>query len=335
MLVTLLACANDNDQLREDPEGETIAAVKDYVTDELGALASSAGSICEAAPAPAADGWSAAADGAAIDASRAAWHDTRAHYERIEGAIAVLFPDLDVSTDQRYDGFLAEGPDDDPFDAEGVVGVHAIERILWADAIPSYVVAFESGLPGYVPAAFPATEAQAIGYRDALCARLVTDTEEMSTRFAPLALDLAAAYGGVVGSMGEQVEKVSLATTGEEESRYAQHTAADMRANLEGGLAIYRTFAPWIREQDGGPAADAAVEDGFARMTAALDAIPGDAIPAVPEAWNPDAPAPSDLETPYGALWSVVGAESDPESADSLVSAMVDAAALLGIAVSP
>jgi iron uptake system component EfeO len=335
-LAAIAACDNDNDKLLDDPEGDTIAAVKVYVGDELDALSASAEAICAAAPAPDADGWDAATDAAAIDASKAAWHDARVHYERIEGAIAVLFPDLDVSTDQRYDGFLLDaGPDDDPWDGEGVTGVHAIERVLWADAIPSYVVDFESAIPGYWVAAFPADEAEATGYRDALCQRLVDDTIEMTTRFEPLALDLAAAYGGVVGSMGEQVEKVSLATSGEEESRYAQHTAADMRANLEGGRAIYETFQPWILDQDGGAAADDAVVAGFDRVVAALDAVPGDAIPSVPADWNPDAPEPDDLVTPYGELWAVVQTESDPESADSLVTAMVDAAALLGITVVP
>ena len=74
----------------------------------------------------------------------------------------------------------------------------------------------------------------------------------MSIRFEPLALDPAAAYGGVVGSMHEQVEKLSLALTGEEESRCAQHTAANMRADLEGGQAIYDAFHGWVVTGDYG-----------------------------------------------------------------------------------
>jgi len=105
-----------------------------------------------------------------------AWVDVRDGYERVEGAIAVLFPDLDVSADQRYDYFIATGPDDDLFDGEGVTGDHAIERIAWADRAPRSVVMFESGLPYYSPAAFPADDAQAAAFRDELCQRFVDDT---------------------------------------------------------------------------------------------------------------------------------------------------------------
>ncbi len=155
----------------------------------------------------------------------------------------------------------------------------------------------------------------------------------MGARFEPLALDAAAAYDGVVGSMMEQVEKVSLAQTGEEESRYAQHTAADMRANLEGGRGIYDRFSEWVQSKDGGVEVDRAVYDGFDRMQLALDSIDGESIPAVPATWNPDAPSEADLATPYGQLWSVVQTESDPEADGSVVSAMAEAGALIGIEV--
>jgi iron uptake system component EfeO len=111
------------------------------------------------------------------------------------------------------------------------------------------------------------------------------------------------------------VEKISLAQTGEEESRYAQHTAADMRANLEGGREIYGQFSEWVRSTDGGADVDDAVYAGFDRMQAALDAIPGESIPPVPATWNPDAPS-DDLATPYGQLWSVVQVESIRQPTD-------------------
>ena len=317
---------------QEEGEATAVLAVKDYVSVELSALAGASEVVRDSAPTPDADGWDGASE---LTASRAAWHDARVSYERVEGAIAVLFPDLDASTDERYDGFLGEGPDADLFDGEGVTGVHAIERILWADAHPAWVVDFESALTGYTVAAFPATEAEATDYRDALCQRLVDDVDEMSTSFEPLALDAAAAYGGVVGSMAEQVEKVTLAATGEDESRYAQHTLADMRANLEGGLAIYEAFAPWIAEQDGGEALDAEVRDGFARVDAAYGALSGDALPAVPATWNADAPSAADLATPYGELYTLLADETDPAATGSLVERMVAAADLVGIEIVP
>ena len=145
-----LACSGDNDKL--DLEQNAIAGVKQYVGDELAALAASGDALVAAAPAADADGWSAGTDAAAVDEVRSHWKTTRIHYERVEGAIAVLFPDLDVSTDERYDGFIEEGPDANLFDGDGATGVHCIERILWADSHPPAVVAFESALPNYTAA---------------------------------------------------------------------------------------------------------------------------------------------------------------------------------------
>jgi iron uptake system component EfeO len=333
MILALLAiaCRNDNSEL--DLEGEAIAGVKGYVGAELTELAASGAALRGAAPTSDADGWSTASDGAAVDELKAHWKDTRIHYERVEGAIAVLFPDLDVSTDERYDGFIATTPDTNLFDDRVVTGVHGVERILWSDSIPGYVIAFESKLDNYEPASFPTDATASEEFGALLCQRLADDLTEMGTRFEPLALDAAAAYDGVVGSMMEQVEKVMLAQTGEEESRYAQHTVADMRANLEGGREIYGQFSEWVRSQDGGDAVDDDVLAGFDRMQQALAAVDGDGIPTVPETWNPDAPSEADLGTPYGQLWSVVQTESDPDHEGSVVSAMAAAADLIGIEV--
>lgn len=322
----LAACGGDNDAA-VDLDAQAVLEVKAYTADQLDALTVAARQIQSAAPEPDADGWG-SGETAALEA---AWGDARAAYERVEGAIAVLFPDLDVATDERYDGFLAEGPDEDLFDGEHVIGVHAVERIVWADRHPEHVVAFESQLPYYTPAAFPADLAQAQSFRDGLCQRLVDDTESMREQFEPLALDSAAAFRGVIGSMAEQYEKVALAETGEDESRYAQHTLADMRANLEGGRAIFAAFEPRLASLDGGEALIGEVEAGFDRVDAAYAAIPGDAIPPVPETWNPDAPRDEDLASAYGQLWLLLNEESDAGIEGSLVSHMVAAADLLGI----
>src|SRR5262245_4609214 len=118
-LVFAVACSNGGKN-----EEDVILGVKDLVSADLENLLTASEALQTSAPAPDADGWAA---GAELDPSKAAWKDARSAYERIEGAIAVLFPDLDASTDERYDGFLAEGPDVDLFDGEGVTGVHAIE----------------------------------------------------------------------------------------------------------------------------------------------------------------------------------------------------------------
>ena len=328
ILLYALACSFDNDQTG-DPESEAIAAVKGYTAGELTALADAAVDLRDASPD--ADGW-AAGDTADIES---AWYDVRTHYERIEGAIAVLFPELDVSTDQRYDAFIADGPDEDLFDGEIVTGDHAIERIIWAERIPAPVLAFEQGLPYYSPAALPADEAEATRFRDELCQRFVDDTASMETQFEPLALDAAAAFRGVIGSMAEQYEKASLASTGQDESRYSAHTLGDMRANLEGGETIYEAFTPWLTTLDGGADLDADILAGFARVDAGYAAIEGDAIPEVPATWNPDDPSAEDLATPYGQLYTLLSTEADPTIEGSLVHRMTAAADLLGIAQIP
>src|SRR4051794_22937519 len=99
------------------------------------------------------------------------WRLARQAYEHIEGAIAVLFPELDVSTDERYDGFVETAADAYLFDGEGATGIHAIERILWAGEIRPEVVTFEMGLPGYKAAAYPKTKQEADDFKNKLCQR--------------------------------------------------------------------------------------------------------------------------------------------------------------------
>jgi iron uptake system component EfeO len=208
--------------------------------------------------------------------------------------------------------------------------VHAIERIVWSDQISPEVVAFEEPLSGYLPAAFPATEQEGIDFREQLCQRLVDDTATMEAEFGPLALDSAAAFRGVMGSMAEQLEKLNLAGFGEDESRYAQYTLGDMRANLDGGRAIYDAFVPWL-EAEGAADVDGDIGAGFGRLDAAYAAIEGDAIPPVPTTWNPDDPSDADLQTPYGQLWVILTVEADPAAPGSLLAAMTVAADALGI----
>ena len=312
-----------------DAEQAALVGVKAYVDQELSAFAAAAVALQAAAPAAGVEGWGSEPDLAPL---RARWKEARISYEHIEGAIAVLFPDLDVATDARYDDFIADAPDQNLFDGEGVTGVHAIERIAWADAIPANVVEFESGLPGYAPAAFPSTAAEAQGFGAALCARLVTDTARMRDDFAPLALDPATAYRGVIGSLAEQVEKVALAGLGQEESRYAQFTLADMRANLEGGAHIFSQFGALLQThgEEG-----AAVQDGVdAKLTsilAAYDAIGSEALPPVPNGFDPTSPSAAHADTAYGRLHALLEAEVSTDDPTSLVGQMLAGADLLGI----
>jgi len=261
---------------------------------------------------------------------KASWKKARTAYEHVEGAIAVLFPDLDVSTDERYDGFISTSPDDNLFDDQGVTGIHAIERILWSDSIPDRVKTFEAGLPGYKAAAFPANMTEASDFKQKLCARLVADVKTMQTQFAPLALDTAAAYRGVIGSMNEQVEKANKAATGEEESRYAQYTLADMRTNVDAGVRTYDAFRDWILAQDGA-ALDAQIRAGFQSIQDKYASYSGDALPEVPSTWSSANPSAADLSTPFGQLYQLLQQEADPARMGSLVYTMNASADLIGI----
>ena len=310
-------------------EQAALAAVKTYITTNLVTLAQAAVDLQKAAPAADADGWSNTTDQAAVDAMKAEWRKARQAYEHIEGAIAVLFPELDVSTDERYDGFIEMAADTNLFDGEGATGIHSIERILWSGETRPEVVAFEMGLKNYKAAAFPRTMQEADDFKNKLCQRLITDLATMRDSFTPLALDPAAAYRGVIGSVAEQIEKVTKAETGEEESRYANSTLADMRFNVEGGQATQKAFEPWLLTTKDGAALNGKITAGFARLSAALGT--GTQLPAVPATWTAEHPSAADLMTPFGKLYTQLKKEADDKDPESLVSAMNAAADALGI----
>lgn len=317
------------------PAAQATLDVKAYLAREMAALERAGRELREAAPAPDADGWNARDDADAVRRMRSAWGRMRDAYEHIEAGVVVLFPETDVAIDGRFETFAESGRDRDPFDGEGVTGMHAVERILWADSVSPQVLAFERSLREgavFFAPAFPRDAREAAAFRDGLVRRLVDDVSAMRAAFAPLALDPAAAYRGVVSSMREQHEKVDLAATAEEESRYARRTLADMRANLAGGRALLACFRPWLRAA--GHEAEAADLDArIAAVQARYDALPGDSLPPVPEGWNPDAPTPAQRATPYGALHTFLGAEADPDRAGSLAARMVRAGQFLGIEV--
>jgi iron uptake system component EfeO len=308
---------------------QSLAAVKAYVAANLDLLQAAADELQKAAPAPDGDGWSDAADHAAVEAMKAAWAKARQAQEHLESALRVLFPRLEVGVAGRYEDFLEIGADDNLFDGTGVSGLHAIERILWAEAPRPEVVAFERGLTGYRPAAVPRTSQEASAFKDGLCARLVTDVTMMRELARPLGLDTAAAYSAVIRAVTEPIEALSQAGTGEEESRYANQSLADLRAGLEAGLATQRAFAPWLATMPGGSALDDRITAGFQRLSDAMG--PGTQLPPVPVTWTAAHPSPEDLATPFGQLFTLFAKESDPKDPTSVISAAAQAAGVLGV----
>jgi iron uptake system component EfeO len=319
----LAACSNDDDG--GDVQADAIVGTKAYLSGEVEKLVTASEAIQKAAPAPDEDGWNPKDDAQAVEKMRSAWGDARDAYEHVEGAIAILFSGLDVSTDERYDAFIEDEADDDLFDGEGVLGMHAIERILWAGDHPETVIKFESAIPGYKEAAFPATKDEADKFKTELVQKLVDDTKDMLSQFEDRTLDAPTAFRGVIGSMNEQLEKVVLATTAEDESRYAQRTLDDMRANLEGGEKVYAEFRAWVIA-DAGEDVDTKIQAGFKSIAKAYDGIDGAAIPAPPADFDTDKPSEADLATPYGKLYKLLTTETDIKNKNALITVM-DAAA--------
>jgi iron uptake system component EfeO len=308
--------------------------MKSYLATHLDAWLAAAEDLQRAAPTPADRGWDVREDAAAIAAMKDAWLRARWAYELVEGAVAPLFPESDTATDARYDDhLLIVGPRGDlaPFDGDGVIGMHGIERILYADRMPAAVLAFERALPGYAAAAMPATAAEARAFKDGIAARMVEDIRSLRRQFEPLELDLAFAYRGLLDLVEEQVEKVDKTASGEEESRYAQTTMRDLRANLQGARDVYELFRPWLASRRGGRELDGQVLAGFTRLRAAYEAIAGDAMPAPPSTWSSVDPRPADLATPFGRLFSTVKRECDPAEPSSLHRALRAAAERLGL----
>ncbi len=317
-----------------------VTGMHDALLHDLDALHQATLDLQAAAPVTTGKGWGPTVDAAAITATKEAWKRARASYERIEGALAPLFPDIDASLDARYDDFLstlaASGGDQNLFDDQGVTGLHAIERILYVDVTPPRVVDFEKVLPGYKAAAFPATEQEAAEFKNKLCAKAIADASALRDQWSPAHINIAIAFQGLVSLMNEQREKVTKASTNEEESRYSQRTMADIRDNLAGTKTVYAIFQPWITSKmdadasGDGKAIDAKTLAGFAELDTAYAAVQGDAIPQPPATWSAQDPSAADLMSPFGQLYSKVKAGVDPTADGSVVFEMNLTAAMLG-----
>ncbi|HEX4340454.1 MAG TPA: EfeM/EfeO family lipoprotein [Polyangiaceae bacterium] len=337
-------CSSSSDQPAADTkpltdaqyEDKLVTSMHDALLSDLKSLHQAAIDLQAAAPTPTGRGWDADMDAEAIGKMKDAWLTARTAYERTEGALAPIFPDLDYSIDARYDDFLtdlgADG-DQDLFDDQGVTGMHAMERILFVKTTPDSVIKFEATLPGYKEAAYPSTEDEANEFKTKLAARLVTDTDTLMTQWTPQKIDLAGAYVGLIDLMNEQREKVLKASTDEEESRYSQRTMHDVRDNLAGTRKIYDLFKPWLESKTDGKDVEDAVESAFDDLNATYDTVDGDAIPQPPADWSSETPTADNLATPFGKLFEAVDSAVDPNKKGSVVDGMTKTANAIGLQV--
>lgn len=305
-----------------DPEREATIVLREALVRDAVALQEAAVALQATAPEPRLDGW--AADAAAVTALQEAWVVLRDAYGRIEATIAILWPALHAALDASYEEIVELEADRRLFDRSGFVGIRAVERILWAGQHSDEVVAFESALDGYEAAALPASQERAGLFRDMLCQRLVEDATALLDALRAMSPDSRTAFHAVLQTVHGQIEKLTMAGTGADESRYSASTLADVRANLEGASEAYAAFSPWIRSID--EPLDDSVAAGFDRLAIAYDEVEGDALPAVPDGWNPDDPTAAHLDTPYGRVFEVVNEETRTTGNGSLVVALRTAA---------
>jgi iron uptake system component EfeO len=332
MILLLVGCGSST-QTDGEFQREIVVNMNQLLLSKVQALGQAARELQAAAPVPLGRGWD-TTDQAAIDKMKNAWNGMRATWESAEGVLVALFPALDESLDTRYEDFLLNlAPDGDPdlFDDQGVTGMHAIERILFAPMVQAAVIEKESTWPGYMAAVWPATQDQATAFRTKLCVKVVNDVQLLAAGLTPGVIDLATAFRGLTGLMGEQKEKMTLAGEYLDESRYARRTLADLRANLAGTRAAYDLFVPWLSSKPNGMALHDEVQRAFNRLDETYSGVYGDAVPEPPQGWNPDLPSVGDQGTAFGKLYVAVVQEVDATYTGSAVDSMNHVARALGL----
>ena len=87
------------------PQDQALVDVKAYIQTNMDELMAAAQALQSDAPSPDANGWNAQNDAAQVAKMKADWKRARIAYEHIEGAIAVLFPDIDSKTCSSFFDF--------------------------------------------------------------------------------------------------------------------------------------------------------------------------------------------------------------------------------------
>ncbi len=339
LLPVLVACSSDPEPKPKpapDAKKAVALAVRDAIVASLADTKRAATDLATLAPTPAGRGWNAKDDAQAVAAMRDAWRRMRASFALYSAATGVLFPDTLRSLDVSYDQALGGG-DPDPFDDRGVIGMHAVERILFADVIPAQVTDFEKTLPSYAPASFPTNDKQAADFKTKLCAKMVADVTSLADEWASVDLDFGGAYLLIVTLLQAQRLEMDDALVKKEESRYAQTSLAELRANLDGTQRAYGLFKPLLVEKTSadpkqdGIAKSKTVEAAFGGLAAVYAGAPGDALPPLPPKLAATGMLKADeLDTPFGKVYRGVLAAADRSSDGSLADELNDMIEILG-----
>jgi hypothetical protein len=310
---------------------QTVGAAKALFQSRFDAFAAAAEALRDAAPAPDADGWNARDDAAAVASMRSAWLKARAAYTSVEVLASTLYPELHGRLDTDYDDLIADSADSFSFDEHGVMGLQAVERILWSDAIPGHVIDHEAPLEHYTSADFPRNQHEAEELKDELLAHLEADAEALRDAFRAAPLDANMAYSTTTLSMQEQLGQLEEAGKGEGKSRYAGVSLENLRGDIAATEATYAVFRPWILAKSTGAHTDEEVAKGFARLHAAFAESAGDDLPLPPAGWPTSDPSGEMLATPFGLLFAASRDAADPSADGTLCFELIEAAGLLGV----
>ncbi|MEP7125601.1 MAG: imelysin family protein [Byssovorax sp.] len=329
----LVGCSTDGNRAvlaDEASEEQSLSAANALIQSRFDDFAIAAAALRDAAPADH-DGWNAASAPASLTAMRAAWRKARAAYTAVEVPASTLFPELHHRLDTDYDDLLADGADGSRFDNHGVIGLQAVERILWADVIPAPVKAHEAALANDVAARFPGDASEAAAIKNELLGQLAADAEALRDGFHATKLDVNAAYSTTTLALQEQLGQLVEAAKGEGKARYAGVSLANLRSDLAATREMYALFRPWILAKSGGAHTDEEVGKAFTRLTAAYDKPPGDNLPLPPANWRTADPSDAMLATAFGLLFAAAQKEADPSIDGTLCFEMAEGADLLGV----
>lgn len=320
----------------DDDDGVAVAeaAAKAFIGGELSLLGNSAAALQSFAVDADDNGWNVDNNRASVFTMRQQWKNARLGYERVEGVVGVLFPELDVALDQRHEDAIAVAADDNVFDDVGFTGLHAVGRVLFVDELAPAVLTFEQSAGDaftpsrYSPPAFPANLTESGDFKTKQTQKLLDDSAALVATLDSADVTLDDVMAGIRASVQQQRVYVDVGADGEDESRYAENTMIDLRAQLQGAIALFDILDPVFVAKD-----EAAISEeihaGLARLQVAFDAVSGDALPPVPATWDATAPSAADLVSAFGALFVVVDAEADGTTETSLASALTRAASLL------
>jgi iron uptake system component EfeO len=97
----LLGCSESRGAVEGRERAGVERLTKRYIREEIETWLAASRDLAEAAPLPKGRGWDPALDGESLADMKRHWGRARYAYERIEGAMAPMFPESDVATDAR------------------------------------------------------------------------------------------------------------------------------------------------------------------------------------------------------------------------------------------